>query len=48
MYNKGDPMRARAYSRAAESISKYSEPVTDPKVLKSVYLECRKNYYNLN
>ena len=36
MYNKGDPMRARAYSRAAESISKYSEPVTDPKVLKSL------------
>lgn len=36
MYNKGDSMRARAYSRAAESISKYNEPVTDPSVLKSL------------
>ena len=36
MYNKGDSMRARAYSRAAESISKYNEPVTNPSVLKSL------------
>ena len=36
MYNKGDSMRARAYSRAAESISKYTEPVSDPSVLKSL------------
>ena len=36
MYNKGDSMRARAYSRAAESISKYNDPVTDPSVLKSL------------
>ena len=36
MYNKGDSMRARAYSRAAESISKYNDPITDPSVLKSL------------
>ena len=36
MYNKGDSMRARAYGRASESISKYNQPVSDPSVLKSL------------
>ena len=33
MYNKGDPMRGRSYSKAAESIAQLKDPVTDPKVL---------------
>ena len=36
MYNKGDSMRGRAYSRAAEAISKFKDPINDPTILKKV------------
>ena len=36
MIRKGEPFRARAYSKAADSIMKYPEDITDPKQIEGL------------